>query len=171
MNIPSPISDIPRYLQHPFPAYRYVPGCFPHPFRSKLGHHHKYNLDMQLQDLTEEERYVQLWIHGCDLFAYRYYWEAHEVWEDVWKYTETPRKQEIQAAIKMAASILKRHMNHIDASAKLWRQSFEKLQNSTDTYLVFWREKVQLFHKKNDWQMLELDSHEKYPIMEIYTYK
>ena len=73
------------------------------------------------------------------------------------------KKKEVQAAIKMSASILKRHMNHIDASQKLWNQSFPILLHSQDPFLLFWLKKVQKFHENGHWECLEISETEIYP--------
>ena len=163
MIIPAPIRDIPRYTSLSFPSYRYVPKYFPHPFRSENGHQHRCRIEKELQHLSRSQMLQIFWLHGCDLFAFRYFWEAHEFWEEVWKETAKPRKYEIQAAIKMSASILKRHMNHIDASQKLWNQSFQILQHTTEPYLKFWRAKAQRFHESGDWMELDIIDTDIYP--------
>ena len=163
MIIPPPIRDLPRYTSWSFPAYRYVPKFFPHPFRSEMGHQHRNNMEQILRSTSQLETSKLLWQHGCDLFAFRYYWEAHEFWEEVWKEAICPlKKKEVQAAIKMAASILKRHMNHIDASQKLWNQSFQIIQKSKDPFLLFWQRKAQKFHVEGNWEELEIFDIEEY---------
>ena len=85
MIIPPPITDIPRFLSISFPSYRYVPKYFPHPIRSENGHQHMKRTSELFLQASQDEVLEIFWLHGCDLFAYRYYWEAHEFWEEVWK--------------------------------------------------------------------------------------
>ena len=156
MILPPPATDIPRFLSYSLPEYRYVPKYLPHPFRSDNGHRHMKKIRSRLQNINEEEMLDIFWLHGCDLFSYRYYWEAHEFWEEVWKSKTGLRKREVQAAIKMSASILKRHMNHIDPAQKLWNHSFEVIQKSTDPFLLFWCHKAEKYHQSTDWKHLEM---------------
>src|SRR5688572_14667769 len=68
----------------PFPAYSYVPGKFPHPLRDPAGHSFG-QAPESCQPLTPENangHETYLW--GIQLFNHGYYWEAHEVWEQVW---------------------------------------------------------------------------------------
>jgi hypothetical protein len=67
------------------PPYSYVTGHYPHPTRDPAGHsygqvpHEPAPLDpTNWQDSRD-------YLYGCDLFNYGYYWEAHEVWEGLWK--------------------------------------------------------------------------------------
>lgn len=68
----------------PFPAYAYVPGKFPHPTRSTMGHSagQSHSAPAGLDPKHWQQCRTYLW--GIDLFNHGYYWEAHEAWESLW---------------------------------------------------------------------------------------
>ena len=67
-----------------FPAYSYVPGKFPHPTGSPLGHSHAkaQSRPEALDPVLWQE--CRQYLVGIDLFNHGYYWEAHEAWEALW---------------------------------------------------------------------------------------
>jgi len=69
------------------------------------------------------------WLRGLDLFDHRYYWEAHECWEAIWHAVprEEPFSFLLQGLIQAAAYLLKAHMQHHEAAARLRLVSIEKL--------------------------------------------
>lgn len=102
----------PRYCSRPFPAYRYVPGRFPHPTAHAAGHsyvapgepHHR-------AEFFPPERWRESddYLYGCDLYNHGYWWEAHEAWEGLWQLTDKGGVQGrfLQALIQVAACHLK----------------------------------------------------------------
>lgn len=62
-----------------------------------------------------------LWPYGLDLFDHAYYWEAHEVWEQLWRRTDAldPRRQLLQGLIQAAASVLKGEMGQTWGARRL----------------------------------------------------
>ncbi len=89
-------------MQFPFPPYRYVPGFNAHPLKHQDGH----------RSPRPQERGEAL-LYARDLFDHRFYWEAHEVWEALWKQTSPgPERERLQGLIQAAAFLLKRHMGH-----------------------------------------------------------
>ena len=100
--LPDPSTPPPRRSDFPFPPYRYVPGLNAHPLRHPQGHRSPHPAG----------RAAAL-AYAADLFDHRYLWEAHEVWEALWKDTpEGPERQRLQGLIQAAAYLLKRHMGH-----------------------------------------------------------
>ncbi len=106
--IEEPIEPTPRRLPKiPFPTYRFVPGLQQHPNLS-LSHN--------MPSVTVE----QCWDYGWDLFENHYWWEAHEVWERLWKAmpldsdefwaNDHPRRRFVQGHILLSASKLLEHM-------------------------------------------------------------
>ena len=66
-------------------------------------------------------------LHGCDLFDRRYYWEAHEMWEEIWHAVPRahPDRAQLQLLIQAAACCLKVHMGqHSSAQTLLARCRF-----------------------------------------------
>ena len=68
-----------------FPPYTFVPGRTPHPVRDPAGHLFGQTLDVPPP--LDPERWLECraYLHGIDLFNHGYYWEAHEVWEGLWR--------------------------------------------------------------------------------------
>ena len=65
-----------------FPAYAYLPGRFPHPLRHPAGH--SFGVEFEpIVDPAVLDCDAFRW--GADLFNHGYYWEAHEVWEALWR--------------------------------------------------------------------------------------
>ncbi|MGH8672632.1 MAG: DUF309 domain-containing protein [Burkholderiales bacterium] len=80
-----PESPLPRYApDRAFPPYAYVPGRFPHPTRDPEGH--SFGIKPQPAAAPDPKRWFKskAYLYGVDLFNHGYYWEAHEVWEDLW---------------------------------------------------------------------------------------
>lgn len=67
--------------ERPLPPYAYLPGRFPHPVRHPQGHSH--HLAGRFPAAEEVDPDGLLW--GMELFNHKYYWEAHEAWEGLWR--------------------------------------------------------------------------------------
>lgn len=95
----------PRYCpQRSFPVQAYVPGRTPHaqkPTRDAPAH----EWDGDEESLLQVDDY--LW--AVDLFNQAFYWEAHEVWEELWKEAQpsSPARPFLQGLIQCAAASLK----------------------------------------------------------------
>lgn len=105
--IPPSHPTIRRIPELPFPTYRFVPGLQEHP---NLSRTHKF------PPVTLE----QCWDYGWDLYTHHYWWEAHEVWERLWKAmpldseeiwpNDHPKRRYVQGHILLSASYLLAHM-------------------------------------------------------------
>lgn len=110
--IPAPDeASLPRRYAPEFslPAYRYVPGCHPHPNRDPAGHsfgHPAPRIPALDPSAWERERQYLL---GVDLFNRRYFWEAHEAWESVWRACspDSTEGRFLQGLILVSAAFLK----------------------------------------------------------------
>jgi predicted metal-dependent hydrolase len=62
-----------------------VPGRTPHPVRDPAGH--SFGQSPELPPPIDPDRCQEsrVYLHGVDLFNHGYYWEAHEVWEGLWR--------------------------------------------------------------------------------------
>ena len=148
--LPPPVLPPPlRRPGFPMPAYRYVPGLLPHPFKDPAGHGHVGPSDA-----------VERWIHGQDLFDHRYYWEAHEIWEGLWKSLPraSPRWYLVRGMIQASASVLKRHMDHIGPSLRLWKNAQHSIGlaggEAWDLDLPRVVHAVESYHGGGDWPLL-----------------
>ena len=99
----------PRLTALPLPSYAYVPGRNPHPIRHPAGH--RYGLPTPTYSALDPQHWAasEPYLYGIDLFNHGYYWEAHEVWEGLWRahaHTE-PIALFLQALIALAAAGVK----------------------------------------------------------------
>jgi hypothetical protein len=133
----SPIPDPPNMQTLPWyakertlPIYRFVPGLHPHPIRDTKGHSHRVVRTQVHPFWTPDQwRTLEAYLRGVDLFNRFYFWEAHEVWEALWK-SHPPQADParlIQGLINIAASLLKLHMQETPSSQKLWRAASDQL--------------------------------------------
>ena len=132
----APPAAVVRLLPElPLPDYRYVPGKAPHPNKHAGGHHILSTIDWgqpawePSRSWTADRRYL----YGHDLYAHRYWWEAHEVWEEMWHAipVERPERRLIQGLIQTAATTLKHHMGHDRARARLADRAAGHLRAAT----------------------------------------
>lgn len=73
-----------RLTAHPFPAYSYVPGKWPHPRREQDGHSYGDPEPTVSQFDPTRWKDCDAFLYGVDLFNSGFYWESHEQWEAVW---------------------------------------------------------------------------------------
>ena len=77
----------------PLPPYSYVPGPLPHPISDPAGH--SYGLHLISPGEVQQGPVVSVslvsgwressdYLFGIDLFNHGFYWEAHEIWEQLW---------------------------------------------------------------------------------------
>ncbi len=71
--------------EFPLPPYSYVTGKFPHPTRDPAGHSFGHVPPEPAPLDPNNWQNSREYLFGCDLFNHGYYWEAHEVWEGLWK--------------------------------------------------------------------------------------
>jgi hypothetical protein len=78
--------DLPRLApEFPLPPYSYVTGQCPHPTRDPAGHSFGHTPPEPEPLAPDHWQASREYLFGCDLFNHGYYWEAHEVWEGLWK--------------------------------------------------------------------------------------
>ncbi|MEX2114732.1 MAG: DUF309 domain-containing protein [Pirellulales bacterium] len=91
------------------PPYSYVSGHFPHPTRDPAGHSFGHAPPQPAPLDPANWGVSRDYLFGCDLFNHGYYWEAHEVWEGLWKACgrHGPTADFLKALIKLAAAGVK----------------------------------------------------------------
>ena len=130
-------STIPRYSNRDFPAYRFVPGLFPHPTRDPKGH--SYGIEERPLESFGPKSWAACaqYVYGVDLFNHGYWWEAHEAWEAVWK--AAGRRSEtglfIQGLIQISVAMLKSHQGLERAAGRLSADGLAKVSLVKGTYL------------------------------------
>jgi hypothetical protein len=123
---------LPWYgANHSLPAYRFVPGLYPHPIRDPNGH--SYGMERPINRLNwSPDQWCRLepYLRGIDLFNRYYFWEAHESWESLWvSYSsEAEPAQFIQGLINITALFLKLHLGEWGSVRKLWNGASIQLE-------------------------------------------
>ena len=131
---PKPIwPDLKRAMpSKPFPPYRFVPGVNPHPVRDPEGH--SYGLHEPPRDAVPQERWRDDEDHlfAVDLYHNGFFWEAHEVWEAVWRTAPSggPQWLFVQGLIMLAAGQLKLHMGNRRAALHLTRNAIDRISRA-----------------------------------------
>ncbi len=97
------------------PSYAYVPGRHPHPVRDPLGHSFGIGSDDPEPPDPQRWRACGAYLYGIDLFNHGYYWEAHEVWEGLWRACgrRGPAGTFFKALVGLAAAGLKVRMGNL----------------------------------------------------------
>ena len=122
--------DFVRGLLSPgFPSYRHRPGRTPHPERDPAGHRFLDRLPsgwlpaprVPLEGLGENP----LFLYGLRLLEARYFWEAHAVWEELWRSAQSGSAEAhlLRGLIQRAAAALKRDLGNPAGADKLTRAS------------------------------------------------
>ncbi len=124
----APDPAFPRLSNVPFPAYRFVPGASPHPFRDPAGH----SYGKPGEDFTREAEIARTdwrasphFRYSVDLYNYAYWWEAHEGWEGLWRCYEMgdAYRFALQAFIQVSAAHLQRFMQHANGARALLKHA------------------------------------------------
>jgi hypothetical protein len=123
------MSDSPpqrrRYcLDLPFPPRRYDPASDPAHLRPELA----FNEEWKRQEESLMTTKGFCW--GTDLFNHGYYWEAHEVWEQLWKQAEKGSAEHLllQGFIQCAAACLKISSRQEAPAQRLVERGLAKLE-------------------------------------------
>jgi len=139
-SLPDPphLQTLPWYAkERALPAYRFVPGLHPHPIRDPRGHSYRaVRAQVHPHWTPDQWKTLEAYLRGVDLFNRFYFWEAHEVWEALWK-SHPPQAdpaQFIQGLINIAASFLKLHMQEAAPARKLWRAASDQLSRFRDQH-------------------------------------
>lgn len=128
----------------PFPPYTFVPGRTPHPVRDPAGH--LFGQSPELPSPLDPARWQdsRAYLYGIDLFNQGYYWEAHEVWEGLWRAAGRtgPIANFLKGLIKLAAAGVKVRQGqprgvagHAAGAANLFRDIAQQLGDEKAVYL------------------------------------
>jgi predicted metal-dependent hydrolase len=74
---------------------------------------------------SEEE----LFARGIELFNTRYFFEAHEAWEEIWLHTAPPEKTFLQGLIQMTAAFHHHSRENLRGTKSLLRAGLLKLED------------------------------------------
>lgn len=156
-----PLPDIPppekppkkRYRpEEPLPPYRYVQGgAHPNPVSGDGGHFQ--GRAFTAPDPLSEMAWMvnPLWLYGVDLFNHRFFWEAHEVWEPLWRGLDKaePPGMYIQGLMQVAGGVLKAHAKDLDGVLAFWGQADTRLAQIAKVAPALWGTRTKRVHK--DW--------------------
>jgi hypothetical protein len=84
---------------------------------------------------TGQPDYEPRYLAGVRLFNAGDYFEAHEVWEDLWQESAAPERRFYQGLIQAAVGLLHFGNGNLRGAAKLYRSSTEYLRPYQPTYL------------------------------------
>jgi len=120
-----------RYSTLLFPRYRFVPGRFPHPRRAPDGHSYGTSEPEVTSFSAATWPSSEVYLYGVDLFNVAYWWECHEQWEALWKFTGTESYEGrfLQGMVQIAAASLRRFMGSHDSGAALARKGITRLRD------------------------------------------
>jgi hypothetical protein len=135
----------PRFVpERPLPPYTFVPGRSPHPVSDPRGHMH--GRPAEAPGPLDPARWWEsrAYLYGIDLFNSGYFWEAHEVWEGLWRAAgcRGVTADFLKGLIKLAATGVK-HLegkaqgvrSHARRAAELWRAVSTTLGEGPATFL------------------------------------
>jgi predicted metal-dependent hydrolase len=128
-----------RYSLADLPRYRYLPGRDPHPVRDPLGHSYRAvarRLDFDPTRWPECDGYL----YAIDLWNEGYYWEVHEVLEDLWRETRAEREDIaglLKGIIQAAAALLKHALDEPKGAARLAARAGAALRAAPSGLLGF----------------------------------
>jgi hypothetical protein len=75
------------------------------------------------------QREDELFAHGVHLFNTRYFFEAHEAWEEIWLHTEPPEKTFLQGLIQVTAAFHHHSRENLRGTKSLLRAGLLKLED------------------------------------------
>jgi hypothetical protein len=112
----------PRYSRRPLPAERHLPGRTP---RSLGAGRHGAAADVDPRAWETCEAFL----HGADLWNRRFFWEAHEAWEEVWRAAgrDSHAGRFLQGLILLAAAAVKRELGAPEPAARLAARGARRL--------------------------------------------
>ena len=132
--------EVPRYAPTlPLPAYAHRLGVTPHPRKHPEGHScgaAEFCADEGLH--SDNWRRCLLYLWGVDLFNRGYWWEAHEVWEALWKCSAPLVGVYLQGLIQIGAACLKAEAGNPVGTERLvgkGRQRLERVCRAEPVYM------------------------------------
>jgi len=120
-----------RYCTFPFPCYRFVPGRTPHPRHNPDGHSYGTSEPKVTSFSAATWPSSEVYLYGVDLFNFAYWWECHEQWEALWKFTgaNSYEGRFLQGMVQIAAASLRRYMGSYDSGGALARKGISRLRD------------------------------------------
>jgi hypothetical protein len=80
-------------------------------------------------DSKSPDHEAELFARGIELFNTRYFFEAHEAWEEIWLHTEPPEKTFLQGLIQVTAAFHHHSRENLRGTKSLLRAGLAKLED------------------------------------------
>ena len=87
------------------------------------------NIQFVSSDSDSPEKNAELFARGIELFNTRYFFEAHEAWEEIWLHTEPPEKTFLQGLIQVTAAFHHHSRENLRGTKSLLRAGLLKLED------------------------------------------
>ena len=87
------------------------------------------NIQFVSSDSKSSEKEAELFARGIELFNTRYFFEAHEAWEEIWLHTEPPEKTFLQGLIQVTAAFHHHSRENLRGTKSLLRAGLLKLED------------------------------------------
>lgn len=84
---------------------------------------------LNANDAEATGREAELFAHGVTLFNTRYFFEAHEAWEEIWLHTAPPEKTFLQGLIQVTAAFHHHSRENLRGTKSLLRAGLLKLED------------------------------------------
>ena len=126
-----------RYSNILLPARKFIPGKGIHPRKDPRGSHIPPLPLSTVKFSPETWRESIHYLYAIDLFNLGYWWEAHEVLEDLWIETgrHTPVATFIQGIIQISAALLKDSQSVARGARRLSAKGLSKIRRQTGVFL------------------------------------
>ncbi|MCF6240193.1 MAG: DUF309 domain-containing protein [Bacteroidales bacterium] len=128
---------IEKYTNLPMPNYAFLPGINQHPNKNPQQRH-----ILEIQDVKEpinelNWQNTQAYLYAIDLFNRGYYWEVHEVLENLWIKAgkETEPATFLKGIIQLAVALLKVKTGNFYGGKRLYNKAMIHLQRKERIYL------------------------------------
>jgi uncharacterized protein len=86
-------------------------------------------LQENLRETNTHESEEELFTRGIELFNTRYFFEAHEAWEEIWLHTAPPEKTFLQGLIQITAAFHHHSRENLRGTRSLLRAGLLKLED------------------------------------------
>lgn len=171
---------LPRFVPDAaFPPYTFVPGRMPHPVRDPAGH--LFGKPPELLPPFDPAHWQEgrAYLYGVDLFNHGYYWEAHEVWEGLWRAAgrTAPLADFLKGLIKLAAAGVKFRQGqprgvagHAVGAAKLFCDIAGQLGGEEAVYLGLRLRDLRAFAAQIEQQAADVQSDEDTSVKVIFAF-
>ncbi len=139
-----------RYTTKALPSYRHIPGTTPHPVADINGHSFNRSKEITVRVSENNWKSNEFYLYAIDLFNSRFFWEAHEALEDLWRLEPNSiLKNFLQGLIQLSAAYLKWLQGISEGQKKLSFKAFEKLLKVKDSKTTFCGIDLLMFIDKN----------------------